>query len=235
MFSPSPIRKSVGGKRFAFTLIELLVVIGIIGILASLLLPVLAKATGKAKRIYCLNNMRQIGIAMRVWKDDRGGSFQGFKGNSTNLIWNGKSYVGYGKLLPKYLDNATSVFACPSASFFNLVVTNGVDNAGETNRVAFSSYYFRGSKQGGGRGKVLFSDFDLKQFMTYGEWVNRSHDTGKNVMHRDGSAHFVLNDMDSRAMRHGGDSRPGKNDGTWSRLENPQLRGGPPSSKKKKN
>src|SRR5688572_9686332 len=126
-FSPRS-RSFVSGS--AFTLIELLVVIAIIAILASLLLPVLAKAKGRAQATVCSGNIKQLSLAWSLYADENSDRLVNNHGidetrtdrqNWVNHVLDWKNaddntnrvYLTSGKLAP-LLNFATAVFKCPS-------------------------------------------------------------------------------------------------------------------------
>lgn len=74
-------------QKSKFTLIELLVVVAIIGILASLLLPVLGKARKKSHQAVCKNNLKQLAIASFSYQDDNDGHFSAGIESVSGISW----------------------------------------------------------------------------------------------------------------------------------------------------
>jgi prepilin-type N-terminal cleavage/methylation domain-containing protein/prepilin-type processing-associated H-X9-DG protein len=80
------IRISHPNRGRAFTLIELLVVIAIIAIIASLLLPAMARAKARAQGTFCLNNTKQLSVAWMIYADEHNGELAYNLGQSSRTV-----------------------------------------------------------------------------------------------------------------------------------------------------
>jgi len=145
------------GKRRAFTLIELLMVIAIIAILAALLLPVLSGAKARAQRTACLNNLKQISVAVKLYADDNNDSLPAAPGVTGHGYATNHFSIFYKRLVKSYagLGGASSPqdksFACPADTFYYDFLS--MDYEGQSLHDQFdsdySSYGFNGGNFGG--------------------------------------------------------------------------------------
>lgn len=123
-------RHELFGPRRAFTLVELLVVIAVVGILASLLLPALNQGKAAARRIQCVDNLRQLGLATQMYWDENDDFTFRYQIGATNggrLYWFGWIKPGtegnrdfdasLGALYPYLQGNGVEI--CPSLDYNN--------------------------------------------------------------------------------------------------------------------
>jgi prepilin-type N-terminal cleavage/methylation domain-containing protein/prepilin-type processing-associated H-X9-DG protein len=188
-----------------FTLIELLVVIAIVAIMASLLLPTLGRSKGKAYNAACLNNLRQLGIATRIYADDNQEQLPSAEILPTMPVDPQNPLPRICDVLASYVGrtvgtntNSATVFKCPldKKSRFTAEGSSYEWNAemngrriDETRTDSAFLLLEKGNPSAGITNFVLtFPPGTTPLFLDYDEFHPRAPKSGKNIVFMDGHA-----------------------------------------------
>lgn len=166
-----------------FTLIELLVSIAIIGILASILLPVLSKTRELARRTLCTSNLKQIGMGINMYANDNNGEFPGYTDTTTSFD---TELASLGELWAQQYIVDKKVFKCPSDTdvleIDNLSLTPGTTINFTTNRCSYG--YDDNHYSGDDPGVIIAADARGTSTANY---LSDNHFTkGQNVLYLNG-------------------------------------------------
>ena len=199
----SPMRRQSLRLR-AFSLVELLVVCGIIVVLAALLLPALSRAKSKARNIACVNQLKQLGVAVRLYAEDNAGKLPVAELLPSNPSNPGHPLPRISDVLGPYVSKvaptnaSATVFKCPSdcAWFFEAEGSSYQWNAGlNGRRIDFGEESrFRAIIISNGvtvlqtNGNIARAPDATPLLLDYDDFHPRAPKSGKNVVYMDGHA-----------------------------------------------
>ena len=177
-------------KRNGFTLIELLVVIAIIAILASLLLPALAKAKQKGQATICLNDLKQSGLAMLMFADENDDVIpRGTMGNSKHWWPELMSYMSEAGTEKNHRN--IKIFMCPSYP-----IPNNTPNKSQVVTYVVNAWDFRSAKDNVGYEQLGMSNVtSFSQPSDSAYLLDNEHDTWRPIVTGFRDPQTALNDV----------------------------------------